>query len=180
MAEHTKNRLCRIHPAQVPDFVPVFLAKNRCKSTMCRMCRTLAPLTHMCACMRDAATTTKKSASHGCIPRHIRHIRHIVDFIGKKEKKGGTVSGTKKTNPAQAQNPGASRSRTILCTPENAAQMQQVVKAWPELHQLVQELQAQEMFPGLRGLRITLTGDAEHCAKGLGALLPENASQGRK
>lgn len=90
------------------------------------------------------------------------------------------MSGTEKTNPAQGQNHGASRSRTILCTPENAAQMQQVVKAWPELHQLVQDLQAQEMFPGLRGLRITLTGSAEHCAKGLGALLPENAPEGRK
>jgi hypothetical protein len=169
-----------MNPAQVPDFVPGFLPKNLCKSTMCRMCRTLAPLTHMCVCMRETAIRTNTSASHGHTPRHIRHIRHIVDFIEKKEKKGGTVSGTNKTNPAQAQNPGASRSRTILCTPENAAQMQQVVKAWPELHDLVQSLQEQEMFPGLRGLRITLTGDAEHCAKGLGALLPENAPQGRK
>ena len=65
--------------------------------------------------------------------------------------------------------------RTIPCTPENAAQMQRVVKAWPELHELVQSLQAQDLFPGLRAVRITLTGSEEHCARGLGALLHENA-----
>jgi len=70
--------------------------------------------------------------------------------------------------------------RTIACTPENAAQMQRVVKAWPELHDLVQSLQAQDLFPGLRAVRITLTGSAEHCAKGLGALLPENSPEGLK
>lgn len=90
------------------------------------------------------------------------------------------MPGTEKTNPAQGQNPGPATTRTILCTQENARDFQQVVKAWPELHDLVQGLQAQEMFPGLRGLRITLTGSAEHCAKGLGALLPENAPEGRK
>lgn len=70
--------------------------------------------------------------------------------------------------------------RTISCTPANAAQMQRVVKAWPELHDLVQGLQAQDLFPGLRAIRITLTGSDEHVAKGLGALLPENAPQARK
>lgn len=70
--------------------------------------------------------------------------------------------------------------KTIACTPANAAQMQRVVKAWPELHALVQQLQAQDLFPGLRGLSITLTGAEEHVAKGLGALLPENAPEARK
>lgn len=65
--------------------------------------------------------------------------------------------------------------RTIRCTPENGAQMQKVVRAWPELHALVQSLQAQDLFPGLRAVQITLTGSAEHCAQGLAALLPENA-----
>lgn len=65
--------------------------------------------------------------------------------------------------------------KTIRCTPENAAQFQQVVRAWPELHALVQGLQADDLFPGLRGLQITLTGSAEHCAQGLDALLPKNA-----
>lgn len=70
--------------------------------------------------------------------------------------------------------------RTIRCTAENGAQFQQVVRAWPELHALVKDLQAQDLFPGLRAARITLTGSAEHCANGLAALLPENAPEGRK
>lgn len=70
--------------------------------------------------------------------------------------------------------------RVIRCTPENGAQFQRVVRAWPELHALVQSLQAQDLFPGLRAATITLTGSAEHCAKGLAALLPENAPAGRQ
>lgn len=69
---------------------------------------------------------------------------------------------------------------TIHCTPENAARFQQAVRAWPQLHALVQSLQAQNLFPGLRAAQITLTGSAEHCAKGLAALLPENAPEGLK
>lgn len=65
--------------------------------------------------------------------------------------------------------------KRILCTEHNAAQVQQVVKAWPELHALVKDLQAHNLFPGLRAVQITLVGDEEHLAKGLGALLPDNA-----
>lgn len=66
------------------------------------------------------------------------------------------------------------RERVIRCTPENAPQMQQVVKNWPELHALVKDLQAANLFPGLRGLQITLSGPPEYVGKGLAALLPEN------
>jgi hypothetical protein len=66
-------------------------------------------------------------------------------------------------------------TRTIRCTPDNAREMQQVVKNWPELHALVQSLQEQDMFPGLRGLTVTLTGPESFVGKGLGALIPENA-----
>ena len=66
-------------------------------------------------------------------------------------------------------------TRTIRCTPDNAREMQQVVKNWPELHALVQSLQAQDLFPGLRGLTVTLTGPESFVGKGLGALIPENA-----
>lgn len=70
--------------------------------------------------------------------------------------------------------------KTIACTPANAAQMQRLVKSWPELHALVQHLQAQELFPGLRGLSITLTGSDEHVARGLDAPTLENAPGGRE
>ena len=71
----------------------------------------------------------------------------------------------------------AAASRTLRCTPENAREMQQIVRNWPELHALVQSLQAQGVFPGLRALSITLTGSAELVGKGLAAVAGINAAQ---
>ena len=68
-----------------------------------------------------------------------------------------------------------SRTRTIRCTPDNAREMQQMVKQWPELHALVQHLQAQDFFPGLRGLSVTLTGPESFVAGGIGAVNALNA-----
>jgi hypothetical protein len=62
--------------------------------------------------------------------------------------------------------------RTIACTPENAAQMQAFVKSQPVLLNVVKSLQRQGIFPGLRGLSITLTGSPEFIQQGLDALLP--------
>ena len=69
--------------------------------------------------------------------------------------------------------------RTIRCTADNAAQFQQLVKNWPELLGLVQSLQAQALFPGLRALSVTLSGPPDVLAQGLGAILPQNAPQAR-
>jgi hypothetical protein len=52
-------------------------------------------------------------------------------------------------------------------------------KSWPELHALVQSLQAQDLFPGLRGLSATLSGPPDVLAQGLAAILPQNAPQAR-
>lgn len=83
----------------------------------------------------------------------------------------------KKFDAAQGNAHAAHGQRTIRCTPENASQMQQVVKNWPELHALVKDLQGADLFPGLRGLQITLSGPPEYLAKGLGALIPQNGSK---
>jgi hypothetical protein len=66
-------------------------------------------------------------------------------------------------------------TRTIRCTPDNARDMQQMVKQWPELHALVQDLQAQGVFPGLRGLSVTLTGPELFLSKGVAAVNDLNA-----
>lgn len=68
--------------------------------------------------------------------------------------------------------------RVIRATPDNAAALRAFVRAWPELHALVQQLQADGLFPGLRGLQITLTGAPQWAAQGLAAPLPENATAG--
>lgn len=68
----------------------------------------------------------------------------------------------------------------IRCTPENASEMRALVQRWPELNALVKNLQAQGLFPGLRGLRITLTGDEKQVAKGLAGVMPQNAPEAAK
>lgn len=68
-------------------------------------------------------------------------------------------------------------SRTIRCTQANAPEMQRMVKDWPELHALVQDLQAQGFFPGLRGLSVTLIGSADFVAGGVGAVSQINATK---
>ena len=71
----------------------------------------------------------------------------------------------------------AQATRTLRCTHENAREMQHLVKTWPDLHALVQQLQAQDLFPGLRALSITVTGDADVVAGGLAAVTQINAPQ---
>jgi hypothetical protein len=96
----------------------------------------------------------------------------------------GTRAGTRGTpfififeryEDMEANQPQA--SRTIRCTPENAREMQQMVKQWPQLRTLVQDLQAQDLFPGLRALTVTVTGAPELVAKGLAAVAEINAPQ---
>jgi len=75
--------------------------------------------------------------------------------------------------------PANQTSRTIRCTPDNAAAMQRLVKRWPELHALVKSLQDQGLFPGLRCLSVTLTGSPQWVAGGVDAIQPKNAPQAR-
>lgn len=80
------------------------------------------------------------------------------------------MAGTNPKNPAQPQNLATrTTTRSIRTTPDNAAQVQQLVKNDPQLLALVQSLQAQGLFPGLRAFTFTLAGTPEHCAKGLQA-----------
>ena len=141
-------------------------------------------------CVRACAwanTDTNFLPSHGYIPRHTRHIRHILVFERKNGKKPGTQPGTRFLNPAHAPqlatNTTAMATTTIKTTPDNAKEVQHLVKTDPQLHALVQSLQAQGMFPGLRAVSFTLTGTPEHCAKGLqawaeAAQAAQNAPQG--
>ena len=104
---------------------------------------------------------------------HMLHMLHIHDFIKDFWKK-------MMHKVLHTLHKGGFMKKTIRCTPENAPQMRQVVAHWPELDALVRNLQAQNLFPGLRALEITLQGDQSWCGKGLAALLPENAPQAPK
>lgn len=68
-------------------------------------------------------------------------------------------------------------TRRIAVTPENAGEARALVQRWPALGGLVASLQTQGVFPGLRGLTVTLTGPEEWVGKGLAAVQPQNAPQ---
>lgn len=65
----------------------------------------------------------------------------------------------------------------IACTQDNVQEFREVVKAWPEVHDLVKSLQAQGLFPGLRAMRITPLGDAKTLGDVLASLQAENAPE---
>ncbi len=155
-------------------------------------CRALCRHFHWCAgcagsstCARThrktaAAHTTKRALMRICT-RHTRHTRHMLDSYAHFHASPGTRPGTRGTPLflffKKAVMDKAQTSRTIRCTPENARAMQQAVKAWPELHALVQDLQAQDLFPGLRALSITVTGSEALVDKGLDAVAEINATR---
>ena len=71
-------------------------------------------------------------------------------------------------------------SRVLRCTELNAGEFLDLVNGWPELKALVRELRAvPDLFPGLRGMQVTLTGAPEWVAKGLGAVSEESAAIAR-
>lgn len=59
--------------------------------------------------------------------------------------------------------------RTIRCTEANAAEFRQLIKSDEELQGIVQQLQAQDMFPGLRAVSVTISGDEATLQRGLQA-----------
>jgi len=63
----------------------------------------------------------------------------------------------------------AQQTCTIKCTEQNAKAFQAMVKSTPELLGLVQHLQGQGLFPGLRAMSMTVTGTPDTVAKGLSA-----------
>lgn len=118
--------------------------------------------------------TTKPKTSHVCDTAHTAHTAHPL-FI--KHLHACHTAHPYPTYRTKKMNDGKDSKRVIRCTPENAKAMAGVVKNWPELHSLVQSLQAQDLFPGLRNMQITLTGSAAFTAKGLDAVNEINATK---
>jgi hypothetical protein len=71
---------------------------------------------------------------------------------------------------------GEVTTRVIRCTESNAGAFRGLVAGWPELKALVLDLQAQDLFPGLRGMHVTLAGAPAWVAKGLAAIGQQNAT----
>lgn len=118
---------------------------------------------HACACMcvqvhtpHTPHTPHMQQARHSHTPQHAQHIPHTCFLKGDEM---------------------VEEKRVIACTQENVAQMRRIVQNWPALHDLVDGLQKQGCFPGLRGLQITLTGHPSVLARGLDVLEGESAVQ---
>jgi hypothetical protein len=112
-------------------------------------------------------------ASCAYMPRHTRHTRHILcKSTTYKKLTRHNVRHTRHTaflNELEVVMGDAEVSRTIRCTEANARDFQRLVKADAGLVSLVADLQRQGVFPGLRGMSVTLTGTPEHVARGLDA-----------
>lgn len=178
-----------------PHFVPPVPGLCRALCRVFRPCAGCAGSISLSrACVREAnKPTPHKHALTHIYTRHTRHTRHMLDSYTYFHVSPGTGPGTPGTGtPTHAPNsfihsleskkmeeaPKArapAATRTIRCTPDNARDMQQMVKQWPELHALVQDLQAQGVFPGLRGLSVTLTGPELFLSKGVAAVNDLNA-----
>ena len=170
------------------------------------LCRALCRVFHSCAGCAGSTTyartrkktphVTSHTRSHARIyTRHTRHTRHMLDSYRYFHVTPGTTPGTDPAHTCRARLPlffyfkkevmeenqtpaqAETITRTIRCSPDNAAAMQRLVKRWPELHAHVQALQAADLFPGLRCLSVTLTGSAEWVAGGVDAIQPKNAPQ---
>ena len=62
----------------------------------------------------------------------------------------------------------------LHCRESNAAEFRQLVRDRPALAATVANLQKQGLFPGLRSMQITLTGDQQFVDGGVGSLTGEN------
>lgn len=125
-----------------------------------------------CVCMRVRV--------HAHVCRHTAHTAHTAHTNQIKHLHVSPYRTTHPTYRTKVKMDGKKQTALIRCTPENAKKFQEVVKSWPELHDLVKSLQDQNLFPGLRAMQITLTGDEKTLAKGLDALIEENASKASK
>ena len=130
----------------------------------------------MCACV-GARVQAGAHRRAGAQSRTCRTSR-THPYQSMTYKKNDAAHGLVHT--AQSEKNDAPVKKVIRCTPENVGEMRDLVRRWPQLNQLVRDLQAQGLFPGLRGVEITLQGRKDYVAKGLGAVLPENPQKPAK
>ncbi|MBB3642597.1 hypothetical protein [Variovorax atrisoli] len=67
--------------------------------------------------------------------------------------------------------------RVIRCNESNAPEFLAMVNRWPELKALVRSLRDAGLFPGLRGLQVTLTGTHAGVSEGLASVGGDGGSK---
>lgn len=154
----------------------------------CAVCAVSTAYLPMCA--RVQARAGAHPCAHPQAPTHTAHTAHTAHALRIKHLRAPAYRTPNRTYrtptrapshcPLFASEKKEEMKRTIVCTPENAPEFRALARRWPELGQLINELKAQDLFPGLRAARITLEGDEKQLAKGLAGVCPENAPEGQK
>lgn len=139
---------------------------------LCGMCGIPRYVTRECA---NAVNPTSQKRAYAYSIPHIPHIPHTPYESTTYKKVIPHIHTAHTAHPSPIET--FEEKAVIRCNAENAGEVRALVRRWPELNALVESLQEQGVFPGLRALQITLTGSAEQVAKGLAGGLPENAPQ---
>ena len=105
-------------------------------------------------------TQNKTALSHGTDTAHTAHTAHPLRIKHLHDSHTAHQYPTYRTKEKMTEKQAKA---VIRCTPENAAEVRDLVKRWPELDSLV------------RGLQITLTGSEQQVSKGLAGVMAENA-----
>ncbi|WP_445287684.1 hypothetical protein [Variovorax atrisoli] len=72
---------------------------------------------------------------------------------------------------------GENVERVIRCNESNAPEFLAMVNRWPDLKALVRTLREADLFPGLRGMQVTLTGTPAWVSEGLASVGADGGSE---
>ena len=161
------------------------------KSLIHKACAVCAVSTaHLPMCVRVQARAGAHPCAHPWAHLHTAHTAHTAHALHIKHLRAPAYRTPHRTyrtptrapshSPLFASEKKEEMKRTIVCTPENAHEFRALARRWPEFGQLIEDLKAQDLFPGLRAARITIEGDEKQLARGLAGVCPENAPEAPK
>lgn len=148
----------------------------------CAPCAASRPLSRACVCAREKRPRIRKRKPHVCVYMpHMPHMPHTPQHINDlRDTSCRTHAAQMPHTPSIhffSEKEGMVMKRRILCTEENAKEVQALVKRDADLLALVKGLQEQGMFPGLRAMVFTIEGDEQTIAKGLAAWPVKNGAE---
>lgn len=113
-------------------------------------------------------------------PAHTAHTAHLNKNNSLEEFDTAQDTAQIHLIPHNPMNTTSSTAVTLVCTRENAAEFRELIKAWPELGAVVEVLQEQNLFPGLRAMRVGFRSDVYGGVHTVGALAQKIAQEAEK
>lgn len=127
------------------------------------------------ACRRRRAHTRRHMH-----PAHTAHTAHLNKNNNLEEIDTAQDTAQIQLIPHNHMSTPTNTAVTIVCTRENAAEFRDLIKSWPELGEVVEVLQEQNLFPGLRAMRVGFRSDVYDGANTVGALAEKIAQEAEK